>query len=321
MRDRNFLHVAVGATVEKTREHTMELRDIEILLTLAEELHFGRTATRLHLSQARISQSVKSQERRIGAPLVDRVNPRAVGLTPLGIQLVTELRPAYHRIVRTIDHARLTAHGVTGVLRIGFQPGAEYEHSPAVIADFTRRNPAWQVMLRQVGFADPIAALEAGEADVVFARAPFERQQHYRVTVVATEPRWVILPVGHRLSTAPSVPFTELLDEAFVALSRETGCARAFWLAEADRGRAPVRVATEVNGIGELVAAVAHGAGIGLTAESTRLFHRDPGVVFRPVDGIGPCELVVVSRPADDRPVVADFLGACAGVNAMEITI
>lgn len=53
----------------------MELRDIEIFLTLAEELHFGRTAQRLHLSQARVSQSVKSQERRIGARLVDRSNP------------------------------------------------------------------------------------------------------------------------------------------------------------------------------------------------------------------------------------------------------
>ncbi|MFD3704518.1 LysR family transcriptional regulator [Nocardia sp. NPDC058658] len=296
----------------------MELRDIEILLTLAEELHFGRTATRLHLSQARISQSVKSQERRIGGPLVDRVNPRAVGLTPLGVQLVAELRPAYHRIIRTIDHARLTAHGFTGVLRVGFQPGAEYEHSPAVIADFTGRNPAWQVVLRQVG---SVAALGAGEVDVVFARAPFDGQRQYRTTVVSTEARWVILPVGHRLAALSPVPFGALLDEAFVALSADHGCARAFWLAEADRGRRPARVATEVNSIGELVAAVAHGGGIGLTAASTRLFHRDPGVVFRPVEGIGGCELLVVSRTLDERQVVVDFVDSCVGVGALRAAV
>ncbi|MGH3486399.1 MAG: LysR family transcriptional regulator [Actinopolymorphaceae bacterium] len=64
----------------------MELRDIEIFLTLAEELHFGRTAARLHVTTARVSQAVKKQERHIGGALFDRTN-RAVKLTPLGVQL------------------------------------------------------------------------------------------------------------------------------------------------------------------------------------------------------------------------------------------
>ncbi|GAA3164734.1 LysR family transcriptional regulator [Nonomuraea salmonea] len=72
----------------------MELRDIEIFLTLAEELHFGRTAERLHVTPARVSQAVKKQERRIGAALFER-SSRAVALTPIGRQLFADLAPAY----------------------------------------------------------------------------------------------------------------------------------------------------------------------------------------------------------------------------------
>ncbi|MFF1876232.1 LysR family transcriptional regulator, partial [Kitasatospora herbaricolor] len=63
----------------------MELRDIEIFLTLAEELHFGRTAEKLYISAPRVSQAIAQQEKRIGAPLFERTS-RKVTLTPLGVQ-------------------------------------------------------------------------------------------------------------------------------------------------------------------------------------------------------------------------------------------
>jgi len=75
----------------------MERRDAEIFLTLAEELHFGRTAERLFVSQARVSQSIKKLERRIGAPLFERTS-RHVALTPIGRQLHRDIGPAYRRI-------------------------------------------------------------------------------------------------------------------------------------------------------------------------------------------------------------------------------
>jgi len=72
----------------------MELRDIEIFLTLAEELHFGRTAERLRVSQARVSQAIRRQERRLGVALFDRTS-RRVALTPVGRRLREDL---YHRL-------------------------------------------------------------------------------------------------------------------------------------------------------------------------------------------------------------------------------
>ncbi|NED58861.1 LysR family transcriptional regulator, partial [Micromonospora aurantiaca] len=80
----------------------MELRDIEIFLALAEELHFGRTAERLHISQARVSQAIKKQERRIGAPLFDRTS-RRVRITPAGEHLYRELSAGYRQIMDGIE--------------------------------------------------------------------------------------------------------------------------------------------------------------------------------------------------------------------------
>jgi DNA-binding transcriptional LysR family regulator len=80
----------------------MEQRDIEIFLTLADELHFARAAQRLHVSTARVSQTIKKLERRIGGPLFERIS-RRVQLTPIGHRLGDELRPAYQQIHDAID--------------------------------------------------------------------------------------------------------------------------------------------------------------------------------------------------------------------------
>src|SRR5688500_9971630 len=96
----------------------VELRDIEIFLTLAEELHFGRTAQRLHVSQARVSQAIRAQERRIGATLFDRTS-RAVTLTPIGKQLRDDLRAGYDTIQKGLATASESARGVSGTVRIG----------------------------------------------------------------------------------------------------------------------------------------------------------------------------------------------------------
>ena len=91
----------------------MEIRDVEIFLTLAAELHFGRTAERLHVSQARISQAVNQQERRIGGALFDRSNRRQIRLTPLGRQLRDDLRPVYDGLRASLERAQLAAQGIS----------------------------------------------------------------------------------------------------------------------------------------------------------------------------------------------------------------
>ncbi|MET7728446.1 LysR family transcriptional regulator [Streptomyces mirabilis] len=182
----------------------MELRDIEIFLTLAEELHFGRTAQRLHLSQARVSQSVKSQERRIGARLVDRSNPRNVQLTLLGRQLMAELLPAYRDLVKAIDHARLTARGISGLLRVGMIGFNAYDYQPFWDA-FQARHPLWELQVRNISFNDPFGLLRRGDADIVIAWLPIEDPDLTVGPVIATEPMAAMMSDRHELAGGKAV--------------------------------------------------------------------------------------------------------------------
>ncbi|WP_344862064.1 LysR family transcriptional regulator, partial [Planomonospora alba] len=124
----------------------MELRDIEIFLTLAEELHFGRTAERLHVTPARVSQAVKKQERRIGAALFERSN-RAVALTPIGRQLFEDLRPMYRGLHESLERAMRAAGGKTEVLRLGMLSSNVQDFRP-LLDGFHARHPACEAQNR-----------------------------------------------------------------------------------------------------------------------------------------------------------------------------
>lgn len=106
---------------------TVEIRELECFLVLADELHFGRTGERLYLSQGRVSQLIRALEQRIGARLVERTS-RRVRLTPLGEAFLSDLRPAYDTLRAAVDQARAAALGGRGPLRIGFQ-GWRVTHS------------------------------------------------------------------------------------------------------------------------------------------------------------------------------------------------
>lgn len=97
----------------------MELREIEIFLALAEELHFGRTADRLHVTPARVSQVIKKQERAIGAELFKRTS-RNVQLTDIGRQLRDGLAVGYQQIHDALAAAAAAGKGISGELRVAY---------------------------------------------------------------------------------------------------------------------------------------------------------------------------------------------------------
>lgn len=108
----------------------MELRDIEIFLTLAEELHFGRTAERLHVSQARVSQAIAKQERRLGVVLFDRTS-RRVALTPVGRRLREDLQQAVDLLREGLARAEAAGARTRRTLRLGVFGHAGHELRPS----------------------------------------------------------------------------------------------------------------------------------------------------------------------------------------------
>lgn len=189
----------------------MELRDIEIFLTLAEELHFGRTAERLHVSQARVSQAINQQERRLGAPLFDRANRRQVRLTPVGRQLRDDLRPVYTGLRDSLERARLAAQGISAVLRVGTMPIniADLRH---YWDTFRADHPQWRLRLRQAVASDPFTDLRRGNIDVLITWLPVEEPDLTVGPTLLIEPRVLAVPTDHDLTRYTSVSLEVVSD-------------------------------------------------------------------------------------------------------------
>ncbi|MEU3500522.1 LysR family transcriptional regulator [Streptomyces hundungensis] len=188
----------------------MELRDIEIFLVLSEELHFGRTAERLRVSQARVSQAIQKQERRIGAALFERTS-RTVRLTEVGRQLRDDLQPVYAGLHASVERARLAARGVTGRLRIGMMPFN--------VADlhfywkaFRSRYPQWELEIRQLVYIDPFGRLRDGDFDVLVVWLPVEEPDFTIGPVLMKDPRILAVTADHALAQRTSVRLETLAD-------------------------------------------------------------------------------------------------------------
>ncbi|MFD5006689.1 LysR family transcriptional regulator [Streptomyces mutabilis] len=165
----------------------MEIRDIEIFLTLAEELHFGRAAERLHVSVAAVSKAIKKQERAIGVELFAR-DSRNVRLTPVGVQLRDDLREVHHGWAQSLERARLAGRGKTGALRVGLFP-ANVQELRQYRETFRARHPQWELRLRVSPYSDPFAQLRDGRADVLVTWPPAQQPELSVGPLLFAEPR------------------------------------------------------------------------------------------------------------------------------------
>lgn len=200
--------VAPGVNDEDYDE--VELREIEIFLTLAEELHFGRTAERLHISTPRVSQTIAKQERRIGAPLFERTS-RKVTLTPLGEQLRDDLQAGYRRILEGMESAANIARGGPDTLTLGVL-GPMWQDLAPLTALFRSRCPHVELRMREIRIDDPFGLIRNGDVDVALVALPV-REPDLRVGPEAfTEP--IVLVVGrtHELAGRASVSLADLAE-------------------------------------------------------------------------------------------------------------
>ncbi|GAB4588824.1 LysR family transcriptional regulator [Nocardia sp. IFM 10818] len=196
----------------------MELRDIEIFLTLAEELHFGRTAERLNVTPARITQAIKKQERQIGALLFERTN-RSVRLTPVGEQLRRDLRPVYAELADSVERAKRAARGKTALLRLGLMPFNTTEQR-RYWDEFRVRHPECELRIRRCPYADPFEMLRSGEFDALVIWLPVHEPDLTVGPVLFTDNRILAVSEDHELAGLDSVPIETLADFQHVTAPR-----------------------------------------------------------------------------------------------------
>ena len=197
----------------------MELRQIRSFLSIAETLHFGRTAELIHLSQPALSLQIKALEEEVGVRLFER-NRRKTTLTAAGFAFRDDAAAALSQLEQAIRRARLAADGKLGLLRIGFISTAGSEIVPGIVRQFRKLNPEVEFSLRQYLTAEQVQMLEIGSLDVGFLRLPIGGQPALDVVTVHREPFVLVIPSSHKLAKRERVRLCEVAGEDFVMYER-----------------------------------------------------------------------------------------------------
>ncbi|MFG1680004.1 LysR family transcriptional regulator [Nonomuraea sp. NPDC049269] len=283
----------------------MELRDIEIFLTLAAELHFGRTAERLHVTPARISQAIKKQERQIGALLFDRTS-RTVRLTPVGEQLRDDLRPLYAGLMDSMRRAKLAARGKTARLRIGMMPVNTHDLRP-YWATFRTHHPYCELQLRHAAFVDPFGVLRRGEADLLVTWLPVEEPDLTVGPALFADPRLLAVAADHELAGRSAVSVED------IAHFRHSGArpVPAYWEDgfvpfQTPRGY-PIERGPLVTNMDELLSLVSISEIVNvLPAHSARYFSR-PDITWLPITDLRALTFGLVWRTEAENDLIRAF--------------
>ncbi len=246
----------------------VELGDIEAFLALAEELHFGKTARRLHVSPARVTQRIQSLERAVGGQLFERTS-RTVRVTALGVQLRSGLESAYALMNETLEAARASARAPQGHVVIGFTATTAGEELNGIVRELDRTEPDVDVTLREVPSHDPLAALRDGSVDVLLHWLVFDQPDLTQGAAVGSYPMSALVAVGHPLAARAEVRFDDVAAYDVNDLpSFSAQLSRPFFPLVTSTGE-PVRT-RPVNTWQEALAAAARGATVHVTVDRMR---------------------------------------------------
>ncbi|MEI5102623.1 LysR family transcriptional regulator [Streptomyces sp. PmtG] len=289
----------------------LERLELEAFLTLAEELHFGRTAERLHVTTGRISQTIRKLERRVGAPLFER-NSRKVALTDVGRQLRDDLLPAYEQISAGLAQAVAVGRGgrIKGVVRVGWS-AAWCGNLMVQAADrFRVRHPDCEVEVTEVQLRDPLGGMREGTIDLQLTEFPVREPDITTGALVFAEPRALMVPADHPFARRESVSMEDMADATLVTLNDARipryWMDRYFPRATPSGRRIPQGPAT--NFWPEVLVHIANGVGVSTVSLRAEAFHQRPGVVFVPFHDAPPIEYGLMWPTAGKNPLVGPFL-------------
>jgi LysR family transcriptional regulator, benzoate and cis,cis-muconate-responsive activator of ben and cat genes len=284
-----------------------ELRLIRYFVAVAEELHFGRAAARLHVAQPGLSQQIQSLERRLGVRLLERTS-RQVRLTPAGALLLTEGRRLLAETERAVDRVRRTGRGEIGRVMLAAIGSATYDVVPRLLRAHRARYPDVELVLREMSTPAQVQALRSGEIDVGLLRVPADTADLV-VHTVREDRMALMLPDTHPLARKKRLPLRALAREPLILFpaSPRPSWADTVVAACREAGFEPI-VAQEAMESATVVSFVAAGVGIAIVPEGLKVLAR-AGVVFRLVAPPAPVtRLAAVHRAGELAPTVASFL-------------
>jgi DNA-binding transcriptional LysR family regulator len=265
---------------------TVERRDIEIFLMLAEELHFGRTAERLHVSTARVSQTIRNLERRIGAALFERTS-RRVALTPIGRRLDEDLRPAHQQILEGIDRAIAAGRGIDGELRVGFIGTAVGQFLHQVAAAFHGEHTACQVRVLEARYSDFLDLLRTDQVDLILVPVKVAEPDIAVSPVLFSEPTVLAVSARHPFARHESVSLEDLARDKVLRPRSFPGYMDESLVPRQTPGGLPIERGPEFGTVQEMLSLIGAGQGMFPVPVHAASFDTRPDIAYVPIrDGL-----------------------------------
>ncbi|HET9169749.1 MAG TPA: LysR family transcriptional regulator [Actinospica sp.] len=272
----------------------LEVRELRYFIAVAEELHFGRAATRLSVAQPALSKTVSRIESRLRVQLFDRTS-RSVALTPAGIALLEHGRHALNAMDAAVRNTRRAARDEP--LRLVIKPGGDANLLSGILAAYAQHPDARQVEILFSGPADRTEYLRDGRADAALLYVPFDDTTGLATETLHTEDRVAVLPADHRLATRPRITLADLAGETFPR-----------WPGVPDEATGP-----EITDAAELISLVRLGRVVTVLPRSL-LTPPPPGIVCIPVPDAGPSTIVIARKATDRRDQVTALMSAATGL-------
>jgi DNA-binding transcriptional LysR family regulator len=261
----------------------MDMRHLRCFVAVAEEMHFGRAAQRLHLTQPPVSLAIKELEEELGVRLLDRTS-RRIALTPAGQMALQDARSVLASADLMRRRVREAASGLMGSLSIGFISLPAFSFLPPLLRRFSQDNPRVKLSLLEGTTDHLIHEVESGRLDVGLVFQTPDLPASLQTRLVQREPLVVALPQAHPLARQATVSVARLAHEQFLGFERHNGplmfdaivatCMR--------HGFSPqIFPARQMHTI---VSLVSGGLGVALVPACVKALGRE-GVVLRPMRG------------------------------------
>lgn len=284
-----------------------EMSQLRCFVAVGEELHFGRAAERLNMTQPPLSRQIRLLEHQVGTRLLERTN-RVVRFTAAGRAFF----PHASRILRLAEEAAATARraaaGEHGSIAIGFTATFGYGLLPEMVRLLHQRAPAVSLTLKEMVTSEQLAALESGLLDVGLMR-PFPPLASLESTLLGREALMLAIP-AREAARWPERPTLRSLEQKPLVHYAAHEAYYFYQLVNAslERERVTPRIVDHVPQIHTMLALVGSGVGVALTPESATRLHFE-GVVLRRVDmkPARPVEMVYACRRSNDNPTLALF--------------
>lgn len=297
------LRPAAASPTAVSPSETVNLRRLTYFVAVAEELHFGRAAARLHMAQPPLSQQIQELERELGVRLFDR-STRSVTLTDAGRLLYPDALDLVVRSTGVRRRMEEVRSGEGGVLRLGFVDSASYEVLPRLLRAHRRRWPSVRFELRSLSSDQQVDALTRGAIDLGVARTTPAAGME---AITTLDERLVLaVPDEHRLAAAGEVSLADLADESFVGFDRRASptlhqeFVALLWSFGLPYD--PVIEGTEYTTILGLVAA---GQGVAIVPASVQAFRPADLTYVELVDATARTTLVFLHRHQNRAPLLA----------------